>query len=189
MKTYLTEDEIPLYCGLISGVKTEHIEAATTLIDAFKGRSFYPMEHTERVELKHNRVDHEFRGKLKHFPRVSIEKVTAKTHGFFGDDTLSLDADTLDFDDDESLYFTFEFPQSFMFRKPPKYLKVTYKSGYEEIPEAVKRACGILACNIKQMGGTLRWKSRDDYDVKVTLSDSGVFSPEIENILRGVEIQ
>ena len=50
-------------------------------------------------------------------------------------------------------------------------------------------ACGILACNIKQMGGTLRWKSRDDYDVKVTLSDSGVFSPEIENILRGVEIQ
>lgn len=189
MRTYLTEDEIPAYCGLISGVKMEHIEAATTLIDAYKGRSFFPMKHTERVELKHNRVDHEFRGKLKHFPRVSIEKITAKTHSCFGNDVLTLDASTLDFDDDESLYFTFEFPQSFMFRKPPKAIKVTYTSGYNEIPESIKRACGILACNIKQMGGTLRWKSRDDYDVKVTLSDSGVFSPEIEDILRGVEIQ
>ena len=92
MKTYLTEDEISAYCGLISGVKMEHIEAATTLIDAYKGRSFFPMEHTERVELKHNRVDHEFRGKLKHFPRVSIEKITTKAHSCFGNDVLTLDA-------------------------------------------------------------------------------------------------
>ena len=60
---------------------------------------------------------------------------------------------------------------------------------YKEIPEQLKRACGILACNIKQMGGVMRWKQRDDYDIKVTLSDEGVFTEEIKVMLRGVEIQ
>ena len=52
------------------------------------------------------------------------------------------------------------------------------------IPEQLKRACGILACNIKQMGGVMRWKQRDDYDIKVTLSDEGVFTEEIKVIFR-----
>ena len=57
------------------------------------------------------------------------------------------------------------------------------------IPEQLKRACGILACNIKQMGGVMRWKQRDDYDIKVTLSDEGVFTEEVKVMLRGVEIR
>ena len=31
---------------------------------------------------------------------------------------------------------------------------------FMQIPEDVKRVCGIIACNIKQRGGILRWKSR-----------------------------
>ena len=57
------------------------------------------------------------------------------------------------------------------------------------IPEQLKRACCILSCNIKQMGGVMRWKQRDDYDIKVTLSDEGVFTEEIKVRLRGVEIR
>ena len=76
-----------------------------------------------------------------------------------------------------------------MFRHVPSFLSITYHSGYNEIPEQLKRACGILACNIKQMGGVMRWKQRDDYDIKVTLSDEGVFTEEIKVMLRGVEIQ
>ena len=76
-----------------------------------------------------------------------------------------------------------------MFREAPKAVNVTYMSGYVTPPEAVKRATGILACNIKQMGGVMRWKSRDDYDIKVTLGNEGVFTEEVKAILGTVEVQ
>ena len=76
-----------------------------------------------------------------------------------------------------------------MFRDVPKAVNVTYTSGYATPPEAVKRATGILACNIKQMGGVMRWKSRDDYDIKVTLGNEGVFTEEVRSILGTVEVQ
>lgn len=76
-----------------------------------------------------------------------------------------------------------------MFREVPKAVSVTYTSGYAVIPEAVKRATGILACNIKQMGGVMRWKSRDDYDIKVTLGNEGVFTEEVKAILGTVMVQ
>ena len=53
--SYITEKEIPLYCGLVTGVTMEHVEAATTLIDAYKGTSFLPKQYVERVELKKKR--------------------------------------------------------------------------------------------------------------------------------------
>ena len=76
-----------------------------------------------------------------------------------------------------------------MFRDVPKAVNVTYTSGYATPPEAVKRAAGILACNIKQMGGVMRWKSRDDYDIKVTLGNEGVFTEEVKAILGTVMVQ
>ena len=76
-----------------------------------------------------------------------------------------------------------------MFRNVPKVITVHYTSGYTEIPEDVKRVCGIIACNIKQMGGILRWKSRDDYDIKVTLGNDGVMTEEVKRILDGVQVQ
>ena len=46
----------------------------------------------------------------------------------------------------------------------------------------------MLACNLKQVGGTLKWQSRDDYDVKVTLSSEGVFTNEIKNLVKSVPL-
>lgn len=185
--SYITEKEIPLYCGLVTGVTMEHVEAATTLIDAYKGTSFLPKQYVERVELKKKR--NEYRGKLLHFPRICIDKITAKTRCIFGEQKIELPVDCIEFDDNHSLYFSFYMPRELMFRHVPSFLSITYHSGYNEIPEQLKRACGILACNIKQMGGVMRWKQRDDYDIKVTLSDEGVFTEEIKVMLRGVEIQ
>lgn len=185
--SYLKESEIVEYCGLVAGVTMAHVEAATTLIDAYKGVSLLPTQYVERTELK-LKYD-ERRGKLRHFPRIKVEKVVAKVRSVFGEQKLELPPECLDFDDDHSLYFTFNMPRELMFRKVPSYLSVTYTAGYDEVPEQVKRACGILACNIKQMGGVMRWKQRDDYDIKVTLADEGVFTEEVKTMLRGVDIQ
>ena len=185
--SYLKESEIPLYCGLVSGVTMDHVEDATTLINAYKGVSFLPQKYVERTEIKW-KLD-EYRGKLNHFPRITIDKVIADVKSIFGEQKIELPASCLEFDDDRSLYYTFHMPRELMFRKVPKKLQVTYTCGYNELPEQLKRACGMLACNIKQMGGVMRWKMRDDYDIKVTLADEGVFTEEIKVMLRGVEIQ
>lgn len=187
--SYLSEDEIEAYCGLASGVTMTQVEAATVLIDAYKGVSFTPQERTEKVSLRTNRHTKEMRGKLRHFPRVEVESVTARTRSPFGDNTTDLGVDSIEFDGDDSIYFSFYMPRSLMYRSLPTTLTVKYKSGYKEIPEAVKRACGLIACNIRQMGGVLKWKSRDDYDVKVTLADEGVMSSEVKSILDGVKVQ
>ena len=187
--TYVTEDELAKYCGLTVGVTMEHVEAASVLIDAYKGCSFGAVERTERVDLTYRRTTEETRGKLIHFPRIFVDKVTAKTRSPFGVDSLEFDPECLEFDGDTSQYFTFYMPRALMFRKVPKNITVHYVSGYAEIPEDIKRVCGIIACNIKQMGGILRWKSRDDYDIKVTLGNDGVMTEEVKRILDGVQVQ
>lgn len=187
--TYITEDELAKYCGLTVGVTMEHVEAASALIDAYKGCSFGPVERKERVDLTYRRTTEETRGKLIHYPRISVDKVSAKTRSPFGMDSLDYDPECLEFDGDDSPYFSFYMPRNLMFRSTPKFITVHYVSGYVEVPEDVKRACGILACNIKQMGGVLRWKSRDDYDIKVTLGNDGVMSEEVKRILDGVQVQ
>lgn len=186
---YLTEEEIPKYCTFSDNVSMELVEAASVLIDAYKGCSFGSTDRVERVEISRRRTTNEQRGKLIHFPRIEITSIQAKLRGPFGVDTVTLPDSCIDFDSPDSPYFTFYMPRELMFRKAPDFLYVEYKSGYKEIPEAIKRACGLIACNISQMGGVLRWKSRDDYDIKVTLGNEGVMSSEVKQILNGVMVQ
>lgn len=186
---YLTEDEIIEYCGLTIGVTMEHVKAASVLIDAYKGIPFSVVERSERVELVRKRGTDEIRGKLRHCPRIDIQKVTSKIRSAFGVQEIEFPSDCLEFDGTGSKYFTFYMPSSLMFHNTPKNLTVVYHSGFEEIPEEIKKACGIIACNIKQMGGILRWKSRDDYDIKVTLGNDGVMTEEVKQIIDGVYIE
>lgn len=186
---YLTEDELDAYCTLAEGVTMEHVAYASVLIDAYKGLSLFPKEHTEKVKLRNNRHTGEARGKLRHFPRVEIKEVKAKTRSPFGEYVNDLGVDCIEFDEDDSIYFSFYMPRNLFYREIPKTLTITYTSGFSEIPEDVKRACGIIACNIKQMGGILRWKSRDDYDIKVTLGNDGVMNEEVKQVLDGVHVQ
>lgn len=190
MSCYLKQAEIATYCGLYSGIEMAHIEAASALIDAYKGCSFEPTQHRERVSLTRKNYMGELRGKLVHYPRIKILVVMADVFTpFGGKQTVKVDTGSVQFDDDESQYFTFYMPRQLLFRARPKSIMIDYVSGYKEPPESIKKACGMLAGNIKSMGGVMRWKQRDDYDIKVTLSDEGVFSNEIRVMLQGVTVK
>lgn len=185
--SYLADDEIEKYCGLVSGVTPDHVAAASVLIDAYKGCSFLPTRRVEKVELKGSFYKG-MTGRLRHYPCAQVLGILARFNSIWGDEKMVLDTECIDFDHPESAYFSFRMPRNLLFRNVPKRLEITYISGYKEIPEAVKRACGLLACNVKQMGGLMRWTSRDDYDVKVTLSNDSIVTQEIKGILRGVVV-
>lgn len=189
MNAYLTESEIDIYCTLVAGVSMEHVEAATALIEAHKGRVLTPVEYTERINLRLKKPAWEMRGKLNHYPRISIDKIVGKAQSPFGRADIEYDASALDFDSDDSLYFSFVPPRTMIYHKPPTDLRITYTSGYEEIPDEAKIACGLLASNIKQMGGVLKWKTRDDYDIRVTLADEGIMTNEVKRLLDRIVIQ
>ena len=191
MSCYLKEAEIPKYCGLYAGITMAHVEAASALIDAYKGCTFDPVKHKERVRLERRGYSDELRGKLIHYPRIKVFTVKADVYSPFGQapEQVMVDTGCVQFDDDESQYFTFYMPRQLMFRTRPKSLYIEYVSGFVEPPEQVKKACGILAGNIQTMGGVMRWKQRDDYDIKVTLADEGVFTNEVRLILQGVVVK
>ena len=195
--SYLKEEEIPTYCNLVNGVTISQVEAASFLIDSFVGSTFKATKYQEKVNFsktptKRNYMQ-DYRAKLKHLPRIEINSVETTVKTIFGQrDKLVFETECLEFDSPNSLYFSFFPPyKPFMLENPViKNLDVTYTAGYEEdnYPEALKRAVGMLACNLKQVGGTLKWQSRDDYDVKVTLSSEGVFTNEIKNLVKSVPL-
>lgn len=194
---YLTEEEIPNYT-LINNVTMKEVEAASFLIDAFKGISFEKQTYTERVRFiktpKYRTPFEPFRGKLKHLPRIQVNDVRTTIRTIFNPvDVLVFEPQVLDFDEDTSPYFSFYPPQQAFWiasHAKIKDLVITYEAGYEEgnYPEALKRAVGLLAGNLKQAGGTLQWTSRDDYDVKVTLANNGIFTNEIKNLVSSVDL-
>lgn len=192
---YLKEEEIPVYT-LINGVTMKEIEAASFLIDAFKGISFTKQSYKERILFiktpKRRNIFQPFRGRLKHLPRIKINEVSTTIRTIFNPiETLNFKESDLIFDEDNSPYFSFYPPQQTFWCHSFTTLKelvVSYEAGYEEnnYPEALKRAVGLLAGNLKQAGGTLQWTSRDDYDVKVTLANNGIFTDEIKNLVNSV---
>ena len=117
MSCYLKEAEIPKYCGLYAGITMAHVEAASALIDAYKGCTFEPVKHKERVRLERRGYSDELRGKLIHYPRVKVFTVKADVYSPFGQapEQVMVDTGCVQFDDDESQYFTFYMPRQLMF--------------------------------------------------------------------------
>ena len=194
---YITEEEIPIYCPIVKETNIGHVETACFLIDAYKGTSFELKEYTELVNFnKRSRfVDflEPYRGKLKHLPRKEVKEVYTIVPTVFSKFTrIDYSVDSLCFDEDISKYFSFYLPQGFVspIRKL-KTLKVTYTAGYNEneYPEQLKRAVGLLAQNLAQMGGTLEWTSRDDYDVKIMLKNEGIFTNEIKRLVDTITLE
>jgi hypothetical protein len=191
---YLTQDEILGYCTF-PGVTLDTVASASVLIDAYEGSTFLSKEYTEPAKLLKKRTPYGdvYKGKLKHLPRVEVTSVTSYTPGPFGGEQLvTYDVGRLRFDEDIMPYFTFTM-QAFsihsIFLTPPPYqLIVSYKAGYAVIPEELKRATGMLADNLKRNGGLFKWTSRDDFDVKITLADDGIFTREIKQIIDLVKL-
>lgn len=194
---YITEEEIPIYCPIVKETNIGHVETACFLIDAYKGTSFELKEYTELVNFnKRSRFVgflEPYRGKLKHLPRKEVKEVYTIVPTVFSKFTrIDYSVDSLCFDEDTSKYFSFYLPQDFVspIRKL-KTLKVTYTAGYNEneYPEQLKRAVGLLAQNLAQMGGTLEWTSRDDYDVKIMLKNEGIFTNEIKRLVDTITLE
>jgi len=192
---YLAESEITIYCTNIPGITMDIIETASSLIDAYKGRSFLSKEYTEQSKLtkKRGQYGDVYRGKLKHLPRTDVTSVLSYTLGIFGDEqNTTYDALTsLRFDEDDSLYFQF-FPQKSLTNPfgvaVPTQITVVYSAGYTTatIPDILKRVTGLLAENIKKNGGLLRWTDRSDFDMKMSLADDALFPRELKAMVNMV---
>ena len=185
MIPYLTETEIVKYTKL-PGLTMNEVEQASTIIDSYIGRSFSPTEHIEQSKLskKNNGYGKVYKGRLRHLPRINILQVSAMVPSYFGGlQQANYEADSLWFDDDEFEYFTFMqsatlntqtsiVNQSIFATPTPSIITVKYTSGYEVIPEEIKRACGMIMDAVKSNGGTVAWKSRQDFDMTIVLRDS-----------------
>lgn len=189
MSSYLTEDELSLY----TSTPITYMDAcnATLLIDSYKGMSFFPVERSDRVKLTVRDGDYgeEYRGRLKHKPRAEIKSVTASVRFPFSVEQVDCGIDSIVFDDDDSPYFSFIPKYNPIFPTPvPKTIVVQYTSGYSEIPEELKRVTAQLAANLKLSGGGLKWTSREDFDLKITLTKDGVFTNEIKRMIDLIEV-
>jgi hypothetical protein len=159
------------------GVTLQDALQASTLIDSYRGTSFLQKTYTEQVLLKKKRQGYRdvYKGKLLHYPRVSIVSITSRDRGYFGDTTTAYAPTSLVFDADDEPYFTFYsdttavhslFPQV-----PPLALTVEYQEGYAVVPEVLKVITGLLCDNAKMNGGFRMYKSRMDVDMTVAFSD------------------
>jgi|WetSurMetagenome_2_1015567.scaffolds.fasta_scaffold269915_2 hypothetical protein len=183
---YLTESEITSYTTLPSVTMT-NVESASLLIDAYMGSTFASKEYTEVSRLSKKRTPYGdvFKGKLKHLPRINVVSVTAYVPSPFGDEALvTYDPVQLRFDEDVLQYYTFIPQRTVFFPSPPPYqLIIKYNAGYTTYPEELKRATGMIADSLKKFGGTMNWKSRDDFDCKITLANDSIFTPEIKALI------
>jgi len=184
MIPYLTIDEVTTYCNS-PGLTADDINEASVIIDSYIGRSFGSTEHTESVKLskKNTGYGKALKGKLRHFPRIEVTEVSAMVPSYFGGlQQTTYDPTCLWFDDDEFEYFMFMSQTTggmglttvnpAIFSSPaPSVVTVKYTTGFSVIPEAIKRACGQIMDAIKANGGTTVWKSRQDFDMTILLSD------------------
>ena len=192
---YLTDAEIAIYCSA-SGITSKDIRDASATIDSYAQRSYGVLTYTEQVSLTKRRGF--AKGKLRHYPRVTIEEVTARVLKPTGVTLVSYDPSSIYFDDEEFEYFTFV-PQepaitpAFAMTAPyelwhsphPTSIIVKYTSGYEVIPEELKIATGMVADAIATNGGITTWKSKTNFDMTVVLSDKDdpIMSAGIRKIL------
>lgn len=198
---YITTDEVSTYCTS-SGITEKDIRDASATVDSYAQRSYGVLEFTEQVSLKKSRGY--LKGKLRHYPRVTIEEVTARVLSPTGVRLNSYDTSSIYFDDPEFEYFTFLPQQSgvtpaFAMTAPfelwhspvPTQLIVKYTSGYETIPEELKIATGMVIDAIATNGGITTWKSKTNFDMTVVLSDKDdpVMSAGIRKILDGLRLK
>jgi len=196
MDNYITDDEITTYTTM-PGVTSADIANATLVIDSYKGRSFWSQTYTEQARLKkkHSMYGDIFKGRLKHLPRVSVSSITSRVPSPLGGFTTeTYDTSCLTFDDDEYQYFTF-YPQvttSVFPTIPPELITVAYTAGYttDTLPTELKRACGLIADNLKKNGGFFNWLSRDDFDMKITLAQNDrILTLDIKKMIDLVKLQ
>ena len=169
-------------CGIIEGVIPADIRTASTLIDGYLGRTFEPKEQTERVRmLRHHR------GRLSHRPVLFVKKVLAMGRCVFGNTREEFGGEALELDPENDGYFTFVGRgglNAVVYGMHPYVLEVTYTSGFNEYPEMLKTACGMLACNVRQVMSYSGAKQLTSLDFEVLMTDDSFFTSDIKRLLK-----
>lgn len=181
---YLTEAEIPVYCGVIDGVTMDDVAIASDLINGYMGRSFAPREFTDRIKLTKKA-----RGKLSHAPVINISKAQVVSRTPFGKSKMPVDVEDIDLDPENDGYFTYVGSggiNEMIFGRSPMSLEVTYRSGFEEYPTRLKSACAMLACNIRQAMSFNGAKQLTSLDFQVLMTDDSFFTSDIKLLLKGL---
>ena len=191
---YLTADELSTYTS-IPGITLQDATNASLLIDSYRGTSFLEKTYREQVKLTKKRFGCTtvYKGKLLHYPRISIVSITSNQSNYWGDTTTAYASSSLSFDAEDEPYFTFYsdvtnvhsvFPQV-----PPLVLTVEYTAGYKVIPESLKVICGLLCDNAKSNGGFRSYKSRTDYDMTIAFGDEDpVLSKSITKMIDAIPL-
>jgi len=182
---YLTEEELEQYANVIDDVTMADVKIASSLIDGYLGRSYAPTEYVDRVSLNKKR-----RGKLKHSPVIDVSMVKTVQRTLFGSSPLEVPVSDVELDPERDGYFTYIGNNGFnglIYGGFPRYLEVTYRSGFEVYPERLKDACGMLACNIRQAKSFNGAKKLSSLDFQVMMTDDSFFTSDIKMLLKGLD--
>lgn len=188
---YLTVDEIPVYCTLQAGVEESDVQIASSLIDGYLGFSFDVYEKTETVK-----VNHKHRGKVNYSPIIDIINVKEIYRSPIGKSVRDVDNDSVDFDVENNGYFTYYSKANPFVMIIDSYdnscvplphkqhtLEITYKYGYEEVPEDIKRVCAMLAQNIRQQNSFAGIKKLNTLDYTIEMANPSFFTQDMKLIL------
>lgn len=177
---YLTTNEINSYCN-IPGVDDNIVAYASVLIDTDIG-DISSQQYTRTISFNKKGV-----GKLpnirKHLPLISIDSVQIVSRTPFGQSVEEVP--TTNIIADEYGHVQYIGGNSFstlLFGSVPTQVVVKYTAGYASPPEALKRACGMIAMNIRKRGFD-GMTAINDIDVRLDFVNDSVITSDIRQIL------
>lgn len=181
MSQFLTVDDTD-YVTVGTTLTLPLIIRASAIINAKCKREINVKSYTERVPLTEDQ-----RGHLSYYPVLEVTGLKGKPkHGmlpdnFFGApsfETIS-DLSLLDVDKNIGAFVS----GCSAFGAPYLELEVTYSSGWEPIPDAVKVACGMLVERLANNPNS-NVKAKKDFDYSIEYFGTEIVTPEIEALLQ-----
>lgn len=186
MSQYLTEDEITKYCASAAGVEVADVIIASNLIDGYLGKSFSVNTTTENVA-----VNIKGRGKLNHSPVIEVSELFEMIQTPISVTKNAVDVDRIYLDEEKDGYFSYAapinpfvaMPTIFGMPKSNRKLIVTYKYGYETVPDEVKVVTAMLAQSIRQLNSFAGFKRLNTLDYTIEMANPSFFTNDMRAML------
>lgn len=177
MGKYLDENEIPLYCLMVSNVTDYEVSVAEAIVDSFINKDILAKTYVESHTLNRKR-----KGKLKNHIDIVITDIQgyARTPLGFSKHPYAITDVILD----DYGYFEFIGMDTQMFGIPISKVDISYTSGFTEAPDDLKHATAMIAQNIAQAGNFSGSKQLSDLDVSVVMWDDSFVPSDIRRILK-----
>lgn len=185
MSMYLEPNEIEEYSSIIPFDET-HVQFASTMIDAYVGTNGGKSKFTTNTATEIVTPTRKGLLILKNDPVVEIESIQGMSTRDINSDGVLIEPYMYDFDGSKYVYLVGNSSYttySKIFLRNARYYKVTYKYGFDEIPNEVKTACAMLAMNISQVSTFTALDSMTTLDARFSLADPNLFTNEIKSLL------